>query len=181
MSKPGSLLGSNAPWPPATITVRERSSPRSVWSTTTRSSPSPSQEIVSAVVLRWTGTSNCSSDCSRSISTRSLASTRGCPGTSKIHFSGYSVVSWPPSSGSESITRERRLAHPGPERRAHSDRPGADHRDVDDLVEVGGELDRIRGHSGLGSVTVSAAPSSAPSARSTEQEMHVNVGVSRSV
>ena len=34
------------------------------------------------------------------------ASTRGCPGTSKIHFSGYSVVSWPPSSGSESITRE---------------------------------------------------------------------------
>ena len=32
-----------------------------------------------------------------------------------------------------------------------------------------------------GPVTVSAAPSSAPSARSTDVEMHVNVGVSRSV
>ena len=61
------------------------------------------------------------------------------------------------------------------------DRPGADHGDVDDLVEVGGERDRIAGHSALGSVTVSAAPSSAPSARSTEHEMHVKVGVSRSV
>ncbi len=34
------------------------------------------------------------------------ASTLGWPGTSKIHFSGYSVVSWPPSSGSESMMRE---------------------------------------------------------------------------
>src|SRR3954468_20918424 len=84
------------------ITVRERRSPRSVWSTTS----SPSHEIRSAVVSRWTGTSNWSRVCSRSSSTRSLASTRGWPGTSKIHFSGYSVVSWPPRSGSESMIRE---------------------------------------------------------------------------
>jgi hypothetical protein len=47
--------------------------------------------------------------------------------------------------------------------------------------------DRLRdvgagGHGSVqGAVTDSAAPSSAPSARSTEQAMHVNVGVSRRV
>jgi hypothetical protein len=40
-----------------------------------------------------------------------------------------------------------------------------------------GKVDRDQGCS----VSVSAAPSSAPSARSTEHEMHVKVGVSRSV
>ena len=73
------------------------------------------------------------------------------------------------------------LAHAGPERRAHPDRAGADHRDVADLVEVVRELRRDRCRSSDALVTVSAAPSSAPSARSTEHEMHVNVGVSRSV
>src|SRR5919199_1761087 len=100
-SDTGSFLGSKAPWPPATITVRERRSPLSVCSTTRSSS----HEIDSAVVSRWTGTSNCSSVCLRCSSTRSLARIRGWPGTSKIHFSGYSVVSWPPSSGSESMMR----------------------------------------------------------------------------
>src|SRR5919202_642412 len=75
-SETGSFLGSNAPWPPATITVRERSSPRSVCRTT----QSSSHEIRSAVVSRW-------------------------PGPSQTHFSGYRVVSWPPSSGSESMMR----------------------------------------------------------------------------
>ena len=64
------------------------------------------------------------------------------------------------------------LAHAGPERGAHPDRSGADHGDVADLVEVATH--------GV-SVSVSAAPSSAPSARSTEHEMQVKVGVSRSV
>jgi hypothetical protein len=31
---------------------------------------------------------------------------RGWPGTSKIHFSGYSVVHCPPISGSESMMRQ---------------------------------------------------------------------------
>src|SRR4051794_14816348 len=101
-SETGSFLGSNAPWPPATMTVRERSSPRSVLRTTRSSS----QAISWAVVSRCTGTSNWPRACSRNSATRSLASTRRWPGTSKIHFSGYSVVSWPPSSGSESMMRE---------------------------------------------------------------------------
>ena len=101
-SETGSFLGSKAPWPPATITVRERRSPLSVLSTTRSSS----QAISCAVVSRCTGTSNWPSACVRSSATRSLARIRGWPGTSKIHFSGYSVVSWPPSSGSESMMRE---------------------------------------------------------------------------
>src|SRR5829696_9797448 len=101
-SETGSFLGSKAPWPPATMTVRERSAPRSVLRTTRSSS----HAISWAVVSRCTGTSNWPRACSRNSATRSLARTRRCPGTSKIHFSGYSVVSWPPSSGSESMMRE---------------------------------------------------------------------------
>ena len=101
-SDTGRRLGSNAPWPPATITVRERSSPSFVCSTMS----SPSYSIRSAVHSRWTGMSNWSIACSRSFSTSSRASTRGWPGTSKIHFSGYSVVHWPPISGSESMMRQ---------------------------------------------------------------------------
>jgi hypothetical protein len=84
MSDIGSFFGSNAPWPPATITVRERRSPRSVCSVT----HSSSHEIVFAVVSRCTGTSNWSSACARSFATRSLARIFGWPGTSNTHFSG---------------------------------------------------------------------------------------------
>src|SRR5690242_8250537 len=69
-----------------------------------------------------------------------------------------------------------RLAHAGPERRREPDRPGADDGDVADLVEVGLERRRHRATS-----TFSGVPSSALSARSTEQATHVNVGVSRLV
>ena len=37
--------------------------------------------------------------------TRSLASTLGKPATSKMYFSGYSAMSWPPSAGSASMMR----------------------------------------------------------------------------
>jgi hypothetical protein len=82
-SETGSRFGSNAPWPPATITVRERRSPASVWRVTTSSS----QEIRSAVVSSRISGAN-GAICSCSWSTRSLARIFGCPGTSKIHFSG---------------------------------------------------------------------------------------------
>ena len=53
-----------------------------------RSPSMSSYSTRSAVVSSDTGTSNCSSDCLRSSSTKSLAMIRGKPGTSKIHFSG---------------------------------------------------------------------------------------------
>ena len=63
-----------------------------------------------------------------------------------------------------------RLAHPGPERGREPDRAGADDRDVDGLVA----------HA-AGSASESGVPSSALSARSTDVETQVNVGVSRLV
>jgi hypothetical protein len=71
----------------------------------------------------------------------------------------------------------RGLAHPGPERDRQADRTRADDRDVADLVEIGGER---RGHD-AGARSGIATPSSALSARSTEHDTHVNVGVSRFV
>ena len=68
------------------------------------------------------------------------------------------------------------LSHACPEGGAHPDRPGADHGDVANLVDV-----LLDGGAHGVSVTVSAAPSKAPNARSTEHEMQVNVGVSRNV
>src|SRR5205085_2799005 len=73
------------------------------------------------------------------------------------------------------------LAHPRPERRAHADGAGADHGYVPDLIEVLAKRGRVGRHAVGSAVCVRAAPSSAPRARSTEQEMQVNVGVSRSV
>ena len=77
---------------------------------------------------------------------------------------------WPPSSGSESMIRQLACRMPGPERGREPDRAGADDRDVDGLVA----------HA-AGSASVSGVPSSALSARSTEVETQVNVGVSRFV
>src|SRR5450755_312006 len=72
-----------------------------------------------------------------------------------------------------------RLAHARPEGGAQPDRARSDNRYVANLVKVLGQLDGTRAHGACASV--SADPSSAPSARSTEHEMQVKVGVSRMV
>ena len=50
--------------------------------------------------------------CSTRPSTRSRPLTEGNPATSRICFSGYIAVTWPPSSGSESMTATRRPRNP---------------------------------------------------------------------
>ena len=45
--------------------------------------------------------------CSTRPATRSRPLTAGNPATSRISFSGYIAVIWPPSSGSESTTATR--------------------------------------------------------------------------
>ena len=85
MSYPGSFFGSKAPCPPAMMIVRVKRSPRSVITRRicrSASSGSGSYSTRSQVVSRWTGTSNCSIDWTRSCSTRSFAMIRGNPGTS---------------------------------------------------------------------------------------------------
>ena len=72
------------------------------------------------------------------------------------------------------------LAHPRPEGGRQAHRPGADDRQVADLVEVPrqvGVLDRAH----VSASAATGSPSSAPSARSTEHATQVKVGVSRSV
>ena len=135
---------------------------------------SSSQSIVSIVVSRCTGTSNCSSAWRRSDSTRSFARTFGWPGTSKIHFSGYSAVSWPPICGSESTIRDDASRIPA---QNAVDRPtGPAPMTVMSRISPGSS-------EGMGQPTSAAigSPSSAASARSTVALMHVCVGVSRSV
>ncbi len=54
---------------------------------------------------KWTGCLNWKA-CSAIPFTRSLARTFGKPATSKMYFSGYSAVSWPPTWSRLSIRRQ---------------------------------------------------------------------------
>ena len=77
---------------------------------------------------------------------------------------------WPPISGSESMMRQLAWRIPAQNAVGEPDGPGADDGDVDGLGAHVAE-----------SASVSGVPSSALSARSTEVETQVNVGVSRLV
>ena len=102
-SPAGSGRGLNLPMPAVMITAPARTSVPSSRPTVT---PRSSVASVAAVrSRRYVGSAVPA--CSTSPSTRSRPLMAGKPATSKICFSGYIAVTWPPSSGSESTTATR--------------------------------------------------------------------------
>ena len=95
--------GLNLPMPAVISTAPQLTEVSSSSATTT-----PSSVWVSVAAVRpsrYVGSAVAA--CSTSASTRSRPLTVGKPATSRICFSGYIAVIWPPSSGSESTTATR--------------------------------------------------------------------------
>ena len=107
-SPAGSGRGLNLPMPAVMMTAP---AVISVPSSSPIVTESPSWRSVRAVRSRKY--SGCAVEaCATSPSTRSRPFTVGKPATSRIAFSGYIAVIWPPSSGSESTTATRRPRNP---------------------------------------------------------------------